>query len=81
MPVESEVLNRDRVSGGIAAFPSLVSHVTQTDDSTSDVSAVGSNKIVVFDGGNRFHGELMELKITRNGSFTLYGDPAIVNLN
>ena len=39
------------------------------------------NKIVVFDGGNRFHGELMELKITRNGSFTLYGDPAIVNLN
>jgi len=39
------------------------------------------NKIVVFDGGNRFRGELMELKITRNGSFTLYGDPAIVNLN
>ena len=39
------------------------------------------NKIVVFDGGDRFRGELMELKITRNGSFTLYGDPAIVNLN
>ena len=39
------------------------------------------NKIVVFEGGNRFRGELMELKITRNGSFTLYGDPAIVNLN
>ena len=39
------------------------------------------NKIVVFEGGNRFLGELIELKITRNGSFTLYGDPAIVNLN
>ena len=39
------------------------------------------NKIVVFEGGNRFRGELIELKITRNGSFTLYGDPAIVNLN
>ena len=39
------------------------------------------NKIVVFDGGDRFRGELMDLKITRNGSFTLYGDPAIVNLN
>ena len=39
------------------------------------------NKIVVFEGGNRFRGELMKLKITRNGSFTLYGDPAIVNLD
>ncbi|MEE2948092.1 MAG: tRNA (N6-isopentenyl adenosine(37)-C2)-methylthiotransferase MiaB [Verrucomicrobiota bacterium] len=39
------------------------------------------NKIVVFDGGGRFQGQLMELKITRAGSFTLYGDPAIVNLD
>ena len=39
------------------------------------------NKIVVFDGGDSFRGELTDLKITRNGSFTLYGDPAIVNLN
>lgn len=38
------------------------------------------NKIVVFDGDERHRGELMELKITRAGSFTLYGDPAIVNL-
>ena len=39
------------------------------------------NKIVVFDGGGRFQGQLMDLKITRAGSFTLYGDPAIVNLD
>ena len=39
------------------------------------------NKIVVFDGEERFRGQLMDLKIIRNGSFTLYGDPAIVNLN
>ena len=39
------------------------------------------NKIVVFDGGGRFQGQLMDLKITRVGSFTLYGDPAIVNLD
>ena len=39
------------------------------------------NKIVVFDGGKRFQSQLIDLKITRNGSFTLYGDPAIVNLN
>jgi tRNA-2-methylthio-N6-dimethylallyladenosine synthase len=38
------------------------------------------NKIVVFEGGERHRGQLMDVKITRAGSFTLYGDPAIVNL-
>ena len=38
------------------------------------------NKIVVFDGSDRHRGQLMEVKITRAGSFTLYGDPAILNL-
>ena len=37
-------------------------------------------KIVVFDGSERHRGQLMDVKITRAGSFTLYGDPAIVNL-
>ena len=36
------------------------------------------NKIVVFDGSERHRGQLMDVKITRAGSFTLYGDPAIV---
>ena len=39
------------------------------------------NKTVVFDGSERHRGQLMDLKITRAGSFTLYGDPAIVNLD
>jgi len=38
------------------------------------------NKIVVFDGSERHRGQLLGVKITRVGSFTLYGDPAIVNL-
>jgi tRNA-2-methylthio-N6-dimethylallyladenosine synthase len=38
------------------------------------------NKIVVFEGSDRHIGQLMELKIERVGSFTLYGDPAIINL-
>jgi len=37
------------------------------------------NRIVVFDGGERFRGQLVDLKIERAGSFTLYGDPAILN--
>ena len=39
-----------------------------------------SNKIVVFDGSERHRGQLMDVQITRVGAFTLYGDPAIVNL-
>jgi len=38
------------------------------------------NKIVLFDGSERHRGQLMDLKVTRIGSFTLYGDPAIVGL-
>jgi tRNA-2-methylthio-N6-dimethylallyladenosine synthase len=38
------------------------------------------NRIVVFDGSERHRGQIMDVKITRAGLFTLYGDPAIVNL-
>lgn len=37
------------------------------------------NKIVVFEGSERHRGQLMDVKITRAGSFTLYGDPAILD--
>ena len=39
-----------------------------------------SNKIVVIEGSERHRGQVMDVKITRAGSFTLYGDPAILNL-
>jgi tRNA-2-methylthio-N6-dimethylallyladenosine synthase len=38
------------------------------------------NKIVLFEGGERHRGQLMDVKIERTGSFTLYGNPAVVNL-
>jgi tRNA-2-methylthio-N6-dimethylallyladenosine synthase len=38
------------------------------------------NKIVVFDGGERHLGQIMDVRITRAGSFTLYGDPAILDV-
>jgi tRNA-2-methylthio-N6-dimethylallyladenosine synthase len=38
------------------------------------------NRIVLFDGAARHRGQLMDVRITRTGSFTLYGDPAVVNL-
>jgi tRNA-2-methylthio-N6-dimethylallyladenosine synthase len=39
------------------------------------------NKIVVFDGSERHRGHLLDVRIERTGSFTLYGDPAIINLH
>ncbi len=36
------------------------------------------NKIVVFDGDERHRGQLMDVAIERVGSFTLYGNPAIL---
>jgi tRNA-2-methylthio-N6-dimethylallyladenosine synthase len=36
------------------------------------------NRIVVFEGSDRHRGQLMDVKIVRAGSFTLYGDPAIL---
>jgi tRNA-2-methylthio-N6-dimethylallyladenosine synthase len=38
-------------------------------------------KIVVFDGNERHRGQLMDVQITRAGSFTLYGDPDVVGLD
>jgi len=37
-------------------------------------------KIVVFEGSDRHCGQMLDLKIERNGLFTLYGDPVIHNL-
>jgi tRNA-2-methylthio-N6-dimethylallyladenosine synthase len=39
------------------------------------------NKIVLFEGSHRHRGQIMDVEITRAGSFTLYGDPAILNLD
>ncbi len=40
-----------------------------------------NNKIVVFEGSPRHRGQIMDVQIARAGAFTLYGDPAIVNLD
>jgi tRNA-2-methylthio-N6-dimethylallyladenosine synthase len=37
------------------------------------------NKIVVFEGSARHLGQLMDVKVTRAGNFTLYGDAAILD--
>ena len=40
-----------------------------------------SDKIVVFEGGERFVGQVMDVEIESASPTTLYGNPAILNLN
>jgi tRNA-2-methylthio-N6-dimethylallyladenosine synthase len=40
-----------------------------------------TNKIVVFEGSERHRGQLLDVRVTRSGSFTLYGDPGISDDN
>ena len=40
-----------------------------------------ANKIVIFEGSERHIGQVMDVRIVRAAPFTLYGDPAILNLN
>src|SRR5262249_40386061 len=39
------------------------------------------NKIVVFEGSSRHYGQIIDLSIVRTGSFTLYGDPAVLGMD
>lgn len=39
------------------------------------------NKIVIFKGGDRFIGQVLEVEIESATKTTLYGNPAIINLN
>ncbi|MBL9137414.1 MAG: tRNA (N6-isopentenyl adenosine(37)-C2)-methylthiotransferase MiaB [Verrucomicrobiales bacterium] len=41
----------------------------------------GCNKIVILEGDQRHIGERLPVRIVRHGSFTLYGDPAILGLD
>jgi tRNA-2-methylthio-N6-dimethylallyladenosine synthase len=36
------------------------------------------NRIVLFDGAERHRGQLLDVNLVRSGSFTLYGDPEIL---
>jgi tRNA-2-methylthio-N6-dimethylallyladenosine synthase len=36
------------------------------------------NKIVVFEGAERHRGQVMDVKVTRAGAFTLYGEPDVL---
>lgn len=46
-------------------------------DPTRLAGRTRTNKIVIFEGGSRFHGQIFDIAITSASASTLYGDPAI----
>jgi len=46
-------------------------------DPTRLAGRTRTNKIVIFEGGKRFHGQIFDVAITSASASTLYGDPAI----
>jgi len=46
-------------------------------DPTRLAGRTRTNKIVILDGGGRFHGQIFDVTITSASASTLYGDPAI----
>jgi tRNA-2-methylthio-N6-dimethylallyladenosine synthase len=47
-------------------------------DATRLAGRTRTNKIVIFDGGSRFHREIFNLRITGTTASTLYGTPALI---
>lgn len=47
-------------------------------DPTRLAGRTRTNKIVIFKGGSRFHGQIFDVAITSASASTLYGDPAIL---
>ncbi len=39
------------------------------------------NKTVLLEGSERYRGQILDVRVTRSGSFTLYADPAIINID
>jgi tRNA-2-methylthio-N6-dimethylallyladenosine synthase len=80
-PDEIKAIGRRRYAEQVGRTLEILVEGPSRTNSARMMGRTRCNKIVLFDGSRRHLGQLMEMKITRAGSFTLYGDPAIVNLD
>jgi len=78
---EINAIGRNRYQACVGRTVQILVEGPSKNNPTRLAGRTRCNKIVVFEGRQRHCGQLLDLKITRAGSFTLYGDPAIVNLD
>jgi tRNA-2-methylthio-N6-dimethylallyladenosine synthase len=77
---EINAIGRQRYNERVGETMQILVEGPSKKNSTRLTGRTRCNKIVVFEGSERHRGQLMDLRIERAGSFTLYGDPAILNL-
>ena len=77
---EINAIGRRRYSGHAGQTMQILVEGPSKNNPARYMGRTRCNKIVVFEGSERHRGQLMDLRIERAGSFTLYGDPAILNL-
>jgi tRNA-2-methylthio-N6-dimethylallyladenosine synthase len=77
---EINAIGRRRYAGQVGRTVEILVEGPSRNNPARLMGRTRCNKIVLFDGSARHLGQMMDLKITRAGSFTLYGDPAIVDL-
>jgi tRNA-2-methylthio-N6-dimethylallyladenosine synthase len=78
---EVNAIGRERYSGRVGETLEILVEGPSRNNPARLMGRTGCNKIVLFDGDRRQMGQLLEVRITRAGCFTLYGEPALRNLD
>ena len=75
-----EVINAaaaEKLNACVGTLQEILCEGPSRHDTTRLAGRTRTNKIVIFEGGERFHREIFQVRITRATGSTLYGDPAL----
>ncbi|HEX8295951.1 MAG TPA: MiaB/RimO family radical SAM methylthiotransferase [Chthoniobacteraceae bacterium] len=75
------VIDASAIAKGAALVGRRVEILCEGPSKTNPDTLMGrspGNKVVIFQGDQRHHGEIFEVQITRSSGFSLYGDPAVL---
>lgn len=76
-----EVINAsaaEKLNACVGTLQEILCEGPSRNDPTRLAGRTRTNKIVIFEGGKRFHREIFQVRITKASSSTLYGDPAVL---
>lgn len=76
-----EVINAaaaEKLNACVGTLQEILCEGPSRHDTTRLAGRTRTNKIVIFEGGERFHREIFQVRITRATNSTLYGDPAVL---
>ena len=71
----------EKLNACIGTLQEVLCEGPSRNDPTRLAGRTRTNKIVIFEGGERFHREIFKVRITKASSSTLYGDPAFLTFS